>query len=71
MMDLGGTHTTDGKSLPNVNIHRWHCGPCFCGCYDNILLKGEGADLLATGRQTMNSVWTNKVVFCQGHMCKY
>ena len=27
--DLGGTHTIRDKSLPNFNIHRWHCGPCY------------------------------------------
>ena len=36
-------------------------GHVFCDCYD----------IMATGRQTMNSVWTNKVVFFQGHMCEY
>ena len=36
-----------------------------------LLTKGEGPHLLATGRQTMNSVWTNKVMFFQGHMCEY
>ena len=47
-------------------------GHVFCDCYDNTFLtKGEGPHLLATGRQTMNSVWTNKIVFFQGHMCKY
>ena len=44
----------------------------FNDCYDNTLLtKGEGPHLLATGRQTMKSVWTNKVVFFYGHMCEY
>ena len=44
----------------------------FCDCYDiTLLTKGEGPHLLATGRQTMNSVWTNKVMFFQGHMCEY
>ena len=72
MMNLGGTHTTCGQSLPNFNIHSWYCGPCFCDCYDIMLLtKGEGPHLLATGRQAMNSVYTNKVVFFQGHMCEY
>ena len=47
-------------------------GHVFCDCYDiTLLIKGEGPHLLATGRQTMNSVWTNKVVFFQGHMCEY
>ena len=44
----------------------------FNDCYDNTLLtKGEGPHLLATGRQTMKSVWTNKVVFFHEHMCEY
>ena len=32
-------------------------------CYDMILIEGEGPHLAATGRQAMNSVQTNKVVF--------
>ena len=73
MTNLSGTHTICGKLLQNFNIHRWHCGPCFfCDCYDiTLLTKGEGPHLLATGGRTMNSVWTNKVVFFQGHMCEY
>ena len=44
----------------------------FNDCFDNTLLtKGQGPHLLATGRQTMKSVWTNKVVFFHGHMCEY
>ena len=35
------------------------------------LIEGEGPHLLATGRQAMNSVQTNKVVFCQGHMYEH
>ena len=43
-----------------------------CGHYDIMfLIGGEGPHLLATGRQTMNSVQTNKVVFCQGHMYEH
>ena len=72
MTDLSGTCTTHGKSLPNFSIHMQHCGPCFCECYDiTLLTKGEGPHLLATGRQTMNSVWTNKVMFFQRHMCEH
>ena len=72
MTDLGGAHTTRGNLLSNLNIYRWHCGPCFCDSYNIMLLtKGEGPHLLDTGRQTMNSVWTNEVVFFQGHMCEY
>ena len=47
-------------------------GHVFYDCSDIMLLiKGEGPHLLANGRQTMNSVWTNEVVFFQGHMCEY
>ena len=47
-------------------------GHVFCDCSDiTLLIKGEGPHLLTDGRQTMNSVWTNKVVFFQGHMCEY
>ena len=47
-------------------------GHAFCDCYDiTLLTKGEGQNLLVIGRQTMNSVWTNKVVFFLVHMCEY
>ena len=47
-------------------------GHVFCDCFDiTLLIKGEGPHLLTDGRQTMNSVWTNKVVFFQGHMCEF
>ena len=47
-------------------------GHVFCDCPDiTLLIEGEGPHLLANGRQTMNSVLTNKVVFFQGHMCEY
>ena len=43
-----------------------------CGRYDIMfLIGGEGPHLSATGRQAMNSVQTNKVVFCQGHMYEH
>ena len=35
------------------------------------LIEGEGPHLSATGRQAMNSVQTNKVVFCQEHMYEH
>ena len=39
------------------------------GHYDiTFLTEGEGPHLSVTGRQAMNSVQTNKNVFCQGHM---
>ena len=61
MTNLGGTHTIRGT-----------VGHVSCDCYDIMLLtKEEGPHLLATERRTMNSVWTNKVVFFQGHMCEY
>ena len=47
-------------------------GRDLCDCSDiTLLIKGQGPHLLANRRQTMNSVWTNKVVFFQGHMCEY
>ena len=68
MTDLSGTHTTRSKST----FIGGTVGHVFCDCSDIMLLiKGEGPHLLANGRQTMNSVWTNKVVFLQGHMCEY
>ena len=56
MTDLGRTRTIRSKLLQNFNIHRWHCGPCFCDCPDiTLLIEGEGPHLLANGRQTMKS----------------
>ena len=43
-----------------------------CGHYDiTFLIEGEEPHLAATGRQAMNSVQTNKVVFCQGCMSEH
>ena len=70
--DLGGTCTTHGMSLPNFKVHWVALWAMFFVTYDiTPLTKGEGPHLLATRRQTMSSVWTNKVVFFQGHMCEY
>ena len=68
--NLSGTCTTNGKSI--LTFIGGTVGYIFCDCYDiTLLTKGEGPHLLATGRGTMNSVWINKVVFFQGHMCEY
>ena len=72
MTNLSGTHTIHGKLLQILTFIGGTMGHVFCDCYDiTLLTKGEGPHLLATRRQTMNSVWTNKVVFFQGHMCEY
>ena len=72
MMDLGGTRTIHSSHY-KILTFMWHCGPCFFfDCPDiTLLIEGEGPHLLADGRQTMNSVLTNKVVFFQGHMSEY
>ena len=41
------------------------------GHYITFLIAGEAPHLSATGTQAMNSVQTNKVVFCQGHMYEH
>ena len=47
-------------------------GHVFCDYSDiTLLTKGERQHLLANERQTMNFVWTNKVVLFQAHMCEY
>ena len=70
MTDLGRTCTTCSKLLQNFIGST--VGHVFCDCSDiTLLIKGEGPHLLANGKRTMNSVWTNKVVVFQGHMCEY
>ena len=72
MTDLSGSHNTCSKSLQILTFIGGTVGHVFCDCSDiTLLIKGEGPHLLANGRRTMNSVWTNKVMFFQGHKCEY
>ena len=65
------TKTADLK-LVIFNIKNGIVDHVLCGHYDIMfLIGGEGPHLSATGRQAMNSVQTNKVVFCQGHMYEH
>ena len=70
MTDLGGPVLHVASCYQILMFIGGTVGHVFCDSYDiTLLTKGEGPHLLATGTQT--ELWTNKVVFFQGHMCEY